>query len=800
MARRLRGLGQVLGRFWPGRPDPLPHTGDAPARRVINLFAGAIVAIAALTIASHAVIQPALEGQKEYGRLIDIAGRQRMLSQQLSQAALTMQLAGDEASFRARTAALKEALSSWTSIHRRLVQGDPELLPPEGDGDARIARRIDDLEADFHAMESAARQVLAQAAEKPWPAIDRGRLYAAAEPLLDHQAGYLSGMDEIVALYRGQAKSQLLRIQRTELALVGAILFLLVFTGLSVLRPAARTMRRQFAQLTESEERFRLMADTAPVMIWMSGPDKACHYFNQGWLDFTGRTLEQELGYGWVDAVHPEDVERCVATYENAFGKRRPFRMEYRMARRDGEYRWVLDAGTPRTAGDWTFSGYIGSCVDITDHRRAEQALRQAHDELEERVRQRTANLVQANAQLEEEIAERQRVQQQLMTQQSTLRAVLDNAPIGIWMVGIDGKLHFYNEAFRSWFGLTDAPVQEGVAPDPGLDTHGLGSWWLGDEVPGLEGSGPWHSRERVRFADGGSHDLEIIRAPILELSGRPIGWVGLGLDVTERELAEMAAREHQAMLAHFSRLSTVGELASGIAHELNQPLAAICNYARGCVRRLEGDGQAPEEVLDAMRRVAAQGERAGQVLRRIRNFLRKEAPPPVPVDVNRVIREAAELIAPELQQKAISLRLDLVSTPPVMADFIQIEQVVLNLAQNAVEAMHGERRELAVETRVGADVVEVAVLDTGPGLGPEALDRVFDPFYSTKPNGMGMGLSISRSIIEAHHGRLWAADRDGGGAAFRFTLPLAQPSAHGQDPGLAPLGENPDGPTGRSQ
>ncbi len=701
-----------------------------------------------------------------------------MLSQQLSKAALAMQLAPRDGELHVWAKELKTALDEWSETHRGLQQGDPGLVLPAGTV-PRTVQRFPELEPHFQAMQSAARDLISAAEEAAGSAVDQRRIQRAVSRILDHEGPYLGRMNDIVSLYRVEAKAQVLRIQRTELVLVGSILVLLVLTGLFVLRPAARTMRRQVGQLMESEERFRVMADTAPVLIWMSGPDKACTYFNRGWLDFTGRTLEQEVGYGWAQGVHSEDLDRCIKTYEQAFEARLPFRMEYRLARHDGEHRWVLDTGAPRSDLDGTFAGYIGSCIDITERKRAEYALQQARDALEERVAERTANLVQANAQLQGEIAERRRVQHELVRQQETLRAILDNAPIGIWMVAAKGRLRFFNDTFREWFEVPGPSDPEGTDYAALFDAATTARWCAAD-ARCLKGESPGQGRERVRFADGEWHDLEVIRAPLAETEGDLPGLVCLAVDLTERESAERAAKEHQAALAHVSRLSTMGEMASSIAHELNQPLAAICNYARGCVRRLEAGSGASEEVLDAMRRVAVQAERAGEIIRRIRNFLRKEPPRRVAVDVNHLVREVADLIAPAVRQHGVLLRLDLAQeTPRVLADPIQLEQVVLNLAHNAIEAMLDDRRELTIETRANGDAVEVAVRDTGHGLEPDALGRVFDPFYSTKPGGMGMGLSISRSIVEAQDGRLWADADPSGGMIFRLRLPTPDwPSA----------------------
>jgi len=239
--------------------------------------------------------------------------------------------------------------------------------------------------------------------------------------------------------------------------------------------------------------------------------------------------------------------------------------------------------------------------------------------------------------------------------------------------------------------------------------------------------------------------------------------------------LAEAQARQHQAEVAHAARLNTLGGMAAGLAHELNQPLAAVVSYARGCVRRIEAGDLPKEALLEILEEISAQALRAGEILRRIRDFLRGESRRES-VDLNDVVRRALRFADAEARRADIRLELELSSQAlPTEVDPIQIEQVVLNLVQNGFEVMasnNGDERVLGIRTRrVGDDTVEVAVSDTGAGVSSDAATRLFDPFFSTKPDGLGLGLSISRSIVEAHGGRLWALPNPPRGTVFRFTL-----------------------------
>jgi signal transduction histidine kinase len=241
--------------------------------------------------------------------------------------------------------------------------------------------------------------------------------------------------------------------------------------------------------------------------------------------------------------------------------------------------------------------------------------------------------------------------------------------------------------------------------------------------------------------------------------------------------LEETRSRQHQAELAHAARLHTLGEMAAGLAHELNQPLAAIVNYARGCALRLRAGDVEREQLIEVIEEMSEQALRAGEVLRRVREFARTGELHRERLDPTELVREAARLAEVDARRLGVAMRLESSGdTPPVEVDRIQVEQVILNLVRNGFEAMEVPRgpRELRIRTSTTAHgEIEIAVSDTGTGLPEGVASRVFDPFYTTKPDGLGLGLAISRSIIEAHGGRLWASN-GGRGATFHFTLPAA--------------------------
>ncbi len=262
---------------------------------------------------------------------------------------------------------------------------------------------------------------------------------------------------------------------------------------------------------------------------------------------------------------------------------------------------------------------------------------------------------------------------------------------------------------------------------------------------------------------------------------GVPVRMVGSIMDISERRRAETLAHMHQAELAHRSRISTMGEIATGIAHELNQPLTAISNYAESCTRALENggaqNGTISENVLNWIGKIAHNTHRAAEMIRRLRSFTRKSDPKRETIEASELVTEVIDLLEAETRLKSVRLRWrPPKSSLPVRVDRIQIEQVLVNLLRNAYEAMAGnpsDDRSVSIAIARQADKTEISVKDVGEGINAEDLERVFDAFVTSKPNGVGIGLAISRSIVEDHGGRLWAEANLDRGVTFRFTLPL---------------------------
>jgi PAS domain S-box-containing protein len=397
----------------------------------------------------------------------------------------------------------------------------------------------------------------------------------------------------------------------------------------------------------------------------------------------------------------------------------------------------------------------------VDDHRRAEEALReserllrQARDELEAKVAERTAELRRSEAYL----AEAQRL-----------------SHTGSWaFIPATGKHGYWSEEIFRLTGFDPAggpprfeEFERRIHPDDRARTKEHFTIAIREKADLDHGY-------RIVHLGGEIRDIHVIGHPVLSPSGDLVEFVGTMMDVTERRRAE----EERQALAHANRITTMGQLTASIAHEVNQPIATARNNAASALRFLSRNPPDLEEVREALGCIVNDVDRAGNVIGGIRQLIKKApAPPGDCLDINVAIREVIVLTRGEALKHGASVEMELAEgLPLIQGDRVQLQQVVLNLVLNAVEAMSSvddPRRELSISTgRRGADEILVAVRDSGPGIDPEHLERVFHSFYTTKPSGMGLGLSICRSIIDAHGGRLWAAANEPRGAAFQFTLP----------------------------
>jgi len=559
----------------------------------------------------------------------------------------------------------------------------PEELPPEAGRDAETFRR-------------------------------RGVLSNLAIPMM--AAGRILGSLAFVTLTGERAWPDEL-VQR--LRLVGEI-----FANALAQKDAEEAVR-------ESESRFRTVADSAPVLIWMSGLDMLCTFFNKPWLDFTGRTAEEGMGDGWTKGVHPDDLPECLKAYRASFEARKPFVLQYRLRRHDGEYRWISDNGVPRYDADGNFAGYIGSCLDITDRMRAEERFRQ----------------------------------------------VFEAAPNALVMVSEDGRIVLVNAQVERVFGYARAELigvlLETLIPErfrPEHPTHR--KHFVGDPQTRAMGVG----RELFgRHKDGREIPVEIGLNPIRTSEGLFV--VASVIDITERLKAAAETRELRQELAHISRVATMGELTAAIIHELGQPLTAILSNAQAGLRGLASGKTDVNDVRDILEDIVTDDQRAAQVMQRLRSLFRRGNVERRPLLLNQVINDVVRVVVHDAELRRVAVITDLASgLPLVSGDRTQLQQVILNLVVNAFDAMADvtdRPRRVILRTRaLDGNGVQVDVVDTGPGIAAEKLGSIFKPFVTSKASGMGMGLSVSHSIVADHAGRLWAENGPEGGATFHIVLP----------------------------
>jgi PAS domain S-box-containing protein len=528
------------------------------------------------------------------------------------------------------------------------------------------------------------------------------------------------------ALARGEFHHQVAIGGEDELAHVGR-----------VFNDTARRLRDLYSTLQRSEDRLRRVIDTIPAHAWSTLPDGSVDFTNKRFLEFTGRSLEDLLGWGWGSVVHPDDLARYVNQWRAAVAAGEPMESQTRVRRADGQYRWLLIRNVPLRAELGNIVSWYGTAIDIEERHQAEEALRRS----------------------EADLNEAQRVSHTGSWRHDLASGAVTISPEGlrIWGVNPDEDASI-TEFFFGRMHPEDVPVAEQAYAAARL------------------AKGEFQSDFRIILPDGAVRNIHSVGRPILNQSGDVVEFVGAAMDVTERKQAEEALRQAHVDLAHVSRVTTLGEMAASIAHEVDQPLSGVVINANACLRFLAGASPNLGEVRDGLQAIARDGRRASEVIGRIRALARRTVPEKALLDINAVIREVVALAEGEAQRTRARLRTELAwDLPRVHGDPVQLQQVVLNLLLNGLDAMHavvGRPRELVIRTqREATDGVRVAVQDSGSGIDPQHADRIFEAFYTTKRRGMGMGLSISRSIIEQHGGRLWAVPNDGPGTTFQFTV-----------------------------
>ena len=507
---------------------------------------------------------------------------------------------------------------------------------------------------------------------------------------------------------------------------------------------------------------YKAIVASSPVMIWRSGIDAKCDYFNETWLTFTGRTLEQETGDGWAEGVHPNDLGRCLKIYLERFARREPFEMEYRLRRYDGAYRYILDRGVPFADESGEFAGYIGSCVDIDDRKRAERALR-VDDEAQRRLFSR----------------------------------VVETSSDFIGLCTPDMRAFFVNEAGRRMVGLCS---MEDVRRTTVLDY-----FWPEDlprveseAIPTLVREGRWSGEVRFRHFQTGAPIPTMWNAfAIKDDAGAPVAWATVSPDLTALKKAEEALREANSRLTEADRRKN--EFLGVLSHELRNPLAPIRTGIL-LLDRLPADSAQAAKAKEIIRRQTGHLVRLVDELLDVTRISRGK----IELDRRRIdLREAVLRTCEDyhsmFDQGQVELRLDLPAGPVwIEADATRISQVLGNLLQNAVKftPAHGE---VTVEVAAREGNAELRVRDTGVGIRAEELELIFEPFaqvaqgLARTQGGLGLGLALSKGLAELHGGWLRArSDGPGRGSEFRVVLPLA-PLPPAEPPQHVDVGEAPD-------
>jgi two-component system sensor kinase FixL len=500
---------------------------------------------------------------------------------------------------------------------------------------------------------------------------------------------------------------------------------------------------RQAAEerLRESEELYRYTVELSQQMVWTAAPDGTLISMNRRFYEVTGVPEGVAPHDAWLQVVHPDDAPRLMAHWADARASGQPHYAQFRMRIADGSHRTFTARAAPRRDEEGRIIRWYGFTEDVTEQKRADAARRQA----EERYR---------------------------------LAAKATND--AIWDLDLATEHIQWTASETAFFGYRDRDEmttlswwEERVHPqDRQRVSRSLKAAIAGDDTH-------WQETYQFLVADGDYADVFDQGFIIRDEAGEAVRMVGAMSDRTAHRRAEAEVRRIQAELIHVSRLSAMGTMASTLAHEMNQPLTAVSSYIRGSRRLLEHlESSTMEEVRGALAAAESAALRAGHIVKRLRELVARGNVSPRAVRLPKVIEDASLIAFLDERLFGASHRIELDPEAGwVDVDSIQIQQVVINLVRNALQAIEGEpRREITIRTsRISKGTVEVSVADTGGGIPAAVREALFSPFQSTKAEGLGIGLSISRTIIEAHGGKIWAEDAPGGGTIFRFTLARAE-------------------------
>lgn len=547
-----------------------------------------------------------------------------------------------------------------------------------------------------------------------------------------------------------------------------------------------------------AQARFETLARIVPAGIFHTDAEGRSVYVNAHYRRMFGVTGEDVAGAAWVRLLHPEDRQRVFDAWGRSVSLRGTFQDEYRVFDAQGSVRWVATSAAPEFDAQGNIVSFVGVVVDVTPLKTAEDRLQRLNERLEHRVQERTAALQRTTDALREQIAKRLETLEELDSARATWDSILENLPASVMQVAPDGTIEAIN---RTWPHQTKEQV---------LGTS------VYDYIPAEEHE---RTRENIRRTVERGETAETETSAVDE-QGRIRwyrSWYGpvrrdgvvtavclVATEVTEEREARDELRQRHLQIARLSRAAAIGETTAALAHEINNPLSAVSHFARGCVIRMErilaglqdeiadphafraGLVRNLTEMIDALRDVSTQAHRASETVRGIRRFLQNRPPERRQVSVDGLLDEALALIESEARRRAVRIVRETTAVPlEVHADPILVQQVLFNLFLNAVEAMEAvpaDGRRLVVGAGPVEGGVEIRVVDSGPGIPEHALERIFEPFHTTKPGGTGMGLAVCRTILRQHDSVLRVGPGAAGGTRFAFVLGTETPPNDGAE------------------
>ena len=493
-----------------------------------------------------------------------------------------------------------------------------------------------------------------------------------------------------------------------------------------------------YENLRRSEQELRTLIDVMPAYVGTALPDGTADFFSQRWLDYFGQTREEAMGWGWAQVIHPDDVDQVSANWREGLASGEPVEQEMRCRRANGVYRWFLNRNLPLRDEEGKIVKWYGILFDINALKETESALQ---------------------------------------TRENQLLGIIETIPSMLWSASPTGETTHLSQRFLEYLGATFEEIanrgwQTFIHPDDREET--VKAFALA-----ISSGESYRAIHRLLRGDGEYRWHHSMGEPLRDPHGKIIQYYGLTMDIDDRKRAEDHLRDTGIKLAKASRLTTVAELAGSIAHELNQPLTSILANAQAAKRWLNVNPSNVAEVNSSIERTIRDARAADETMQHIRALFKQESFVKKDVRIPDILNEAVRIVQEDPKRRAVPVECQSdESLPAVPVDQIQIQQVFINLIVNAIEALEGQQEPPLVTLRAtvtDSDTMLIQVIDNGPGVDDP--DRIFDAFMTTKEKGMGIGLAVSRSIVEAHGGRLWAENNEPGGAIFNVALPLSHAS-----------------------